>query len=79
MFLLEKMRNMDEQIDRASIYTWRIHHNAQKIGRDVHRFQQSMAETDSFLRDIENKVFAFLPINNDDDDKHWFRLNVLDS
>jgi len=26
-----------------------------------------MAKTDAFLRDIENKGFAFLPVNDDDE------------
>jgi hypothetical protein len=34
---------------------------------DVHRYQQSMAKTNVFFRDIENKGFAFLPINDDDE------------
>ena len=44
MFLLEKMRNMDEQIDWASIYARRICHNARQVGKDVHWYQQSMAD-----------------------------------
>jgi hypothetical protein len=65
MFLLENMRNIDEQIYWASVYAQRIRHNVQQVGRDVQLYQQSMAETDVFLRDIENKGFAFLPVNDD--------------
>jgi hypothetical protein len=67
MFLLENMRNIDEQIYWASVYAQRIRHNVQQVGRDVQLYQQSMAETDVFLRDIENKGFAFLPVNDDDE------------
>jgi len=56
-----------EQIDQGSIYARRIHHNAWQVGRDIHRYQQSMAETDAFLRDIENKGFAFLHVNDNDE------------
>jgi hypothetical protein len=67
MFLLENMRNIDEQIYWASVYAQRIRHNVQQVGRDVQLYQQSMAETDAFLRDIENKGFVFLPVNDDDE------------
>jgi hypothetical protein len=67
MLLLKKMRNRDEQIDQGSIYARRIHHNTWQVGRNIHRYQQSMAETDVFLRDIENKGFAFLHVNDDDE------------
>ena len=67
MFLLENMRNIDEQIYWACVYAQRIRHNVQQVGRDVQLYQQNMAETDAFLRDIENKGFAFLPVNDDDE------------
>ena len=67
MFLLENMRNIDEQIYWASVYAQRIRHNVQQVGRDVQLYQQSMAVTDAFLRDIENKGFVFLPVNDDDE------------
>jgi aspartate carbamoyltransferase regulatory subunit len=49
MLLLENMRNMDEQIDRVSVYAQRICHNARYVGRDAYRYQQSMAKTDVFF------------------------------
>jgi hypothetical protein len=67
MFLLENMRNIDEQIYWASVYAQRIRHNVQQVGRDVQLYQQNMAETDAFLRDIENKGFVFIPVNDDDE------------
>jgi len=57
---------MDEQIIRASVYARRISLNTQQVGRDLHRYQQSIAETDFFLRDIRNRGFAF-PLVNDDE------------
>jgi len=33
-----------------------------EIGRNVHQYEQSMAETNVFLRYIENKGFVFLPV-----------------
>jgi methyl-accepting chemotaxis protein len=59
MFLLEKIRKMDEQIDRAFVYAQRIRHNSQQVGNNVHRYQQSMAETNVFLKDIENNVHRY--------------------
>jgi hypothetical protein len=37
------------------------------LENDVYQYQQSMTKTDAFLRDIENKGFAFLIVNNDDE------------
>jgi len=37
------------------------------LEKDVYQYQQSMTKTDAFLRDIENKGFAFLIVNNDDE------------
>jgi len=39
MLLLENMRNIDEQIDWASVYARRICHNSWQVGRDVNRYQ----------------------------------------
>ena len=65
MILLEKISNTNEQIERASIYVRKVRFNARQVGRDFHRYQQSIAETD-FLRDIGNKGFNFPPVNNDE-------------
>ena len=65
MILSENISNTNEQIERASIYARRVRFNARQVGRDFHRYQQSIAETD-FLRDIGNKGFAFPPVNNDE-------------
>jgi len=67
MFLLEKIRNMDEKMDQVFVYAQRICHDAQQVIRDVHLYQQSMTEIDAFLRDIENKGFIFLLVNDDDE------------
>jgi hypothetical protein len=58
MLLLEKMSNMDEHIDWAFIHAQRIHLNAQQVGIDLHRYQQSIAETGAFLRNMGNKGFV---------------------
>jgi hypothetical protein len=58
---------MDKQIDWASIHVRRIHHNARQVGKDVHWYQQNMAGTDAFFKNIENKGFAFLPVYGDDE------------
>ena len=57
---------MDEQIEQASVYARRICLNTWQMGRDLHRYQQNIAETDAFLRDIGNKGFAFPPVNDDE-------------
>jgi len=67
MFLLEKIRNMDEKMDQVFVYARRICHDAQQVIRDVHRYQQSITEIGAFLRDIKNKGFIFLPVNDDDE------------
>ena len=65
MLLLEKMRNMDKQIDRASVYTQRIYYNAQHVGKDVHRYQHNMNEIDAFFQEYRKQGFAFLLVNDD--------------
>jgi hypothetical protein len=58
MLLLEKISNMDEHIERASVYARRICLNTRQVGRDLHRYQQSIAEIGAFLIDIGNIGFA---------------------
>ena len=48
MLLSEKMNKMYEQINRASIYVRRIRLNARQVGRDLHRYQQSITKIDVF-------------------------------
>jgi hypothetical protein len=67
MLLLEKISNMDEHIERASVYARRICLNTRQVGRDLHRYQQSITETHAFLKDTGNKGFAFPPVLLDDE------------
>jgi hypothetical protein len=39
---------------------------SRQVRRNLHQYQQSIAKTYVFLRDIENKDFAFLLINDDE-------------
>ena len=66
MILLKKISNTDEQIEWAFVYAKRVHLNARQVGRELHRYQQSMAKTDAFLRNIGNSGFAFSLVNDDE-------------
>ena len=62
MLLIEKMTKTDEQMDEAAAHARIIRINAWNVGGDIIRYRQSLAETDAFLRKIENRNFAFLPL-----------------
>jgi len=65
MLLKEKMAKVDEQMDEAAIHARIIRANARRVGRDIFRYRQSLAETDAFLEKIENRGLAFLPVARD--------------
>ena len=65
MLLIEKMAKVDEQMDEAAIHARIIRANARRVGRDIFRYRQSLAETDAFLEKIENRGLAFLPVARD--------------
>jgi predicted transcriptional regulator len=65
MLLIEKMAKVDEQMDEAAIHARFIRANARRVGRDIFRYRQSLAETDAFLEKIENRGLAFLPVARD--------------
>jgi len=65
MLLIEKMAKVDEQMDEAAIHARIIRANARRVGRDIFRYRQSLAETDAFLEKIENRGLAFLPAARD--------------
>jgi hypothetical protein len=67
MLLIEKMAKVDEQMDEAAIHARIIRANARRVGRDIFRYRQSLAETDAFLEKIENRGLAFLPVARDMD------------
>jgi hypothetical protein len=69
MLLIEKMAKVDEQMDKAAIHARIIRANAQRVGRDIFRYRQSLAETDAFLEKIENRGLAFLPVARDMDEE----------
>jgi hypothetical protein len=62
MLLIEKMTKINEQMDKAAAHAQIIRINAWKVGGDIIRYCQSLAETDAFLGKIENRGFAFLPL-----------------
>ena len=68
MLLMEKMAKVDEQMDEAAIHARIIRANARRVGRDIFRYRQSLAETDAFLEKIENRGLAFLPVARDMDE-----------
>jgi hypothetical protein len=71
MLLIEKMAKVDEQMDGAAIHARIIRANARRVGRDIFRYRQSLAETDAFLEKIENRGLAFLPVARDmDEEEH---------
>jgi hypothetical protein len=65
LLLIEKLSKMDKQMDEAAAHARVIRTNARKVGRDIIRYRQSLAETDAFLESIENRGFAFLPLVED--------------
>ena len=65
MLLIEKMAKVDEQMDEAAIHARIIRANARRVGRDIFRYRQSLAETDAFLEKIENRGLTFLPVARD--------------
>jgi len=69
MLLIEKMAKVDEQMDEAAIHARIIRANARRVGRDIFRYRQSLAETDAFLEKIENRGLAFLPVARDMDEE----------
>jgi chromosome segregation ATPase len=69
MLLIEKMAKVDEQMDEAAIHARIIRANARRVGRDIFRYRQSLAETDAFLEKIENRGLAFLPGARDMDEE----------
>ena len=71
MLLLEKMAKVDEQMDEVAIYARIIRANARRVGRDIFRYRQSLAETDAFLEKIENRGLAFLPVTRDMDEEEY--------
>jgi len=71
MLLIEKMAKVDEQMDEAAIHARIIRANARRVGRDIFRYRQSLAETDAFLEKIENRGLAFLLVARDMDEKEY--------
>ena len=71
MLLMEKMAKVDEQMDEAAIHARIIRANARRVGRDIFRYRQSLAETDAFLENIENRGLAFLPVTRDMDEEEY--------
>jgi len=69
MLLMEKMAKVDEQMDEAAIHARIIRANARRVGRDIFRYRQSLAETDAFLEKIENRGLAFLPVARNMDEE----------
>jgi len=69
MLLMEKMAKVNEQINEAAIHAWIIRANARRVGRDIFRYRQSLAETDAFLEKIENQGLAFLPVARNMDEE----------
>jgi hypothetical protein len=69
MLLMEKMAKVDEQMDEAAIHVRIIRANARRVGRDIFRYRQSLAETDAFLEKIENRGLAFLPVARNMDEE----------
>jgi len=69
MLLIEKMAKVDEQMDEAAIHARIIRANARRVGRDIFRYRQSLAETDAFLEKIENRGLAFLPVARNMDEE----------
>ena len=59
MLLIEKMIEMDDQMDKVVAHTRIIRINAWKVGRDIIRYRRSLAKIDAFLGKIENRGFAF--------------------
>ena len=62
MLLIEKMTKTYEQMDEATAHARIIRINSRNVGGDIICYRQSLAETDAFLRKIENRNFAFLPL-----------------
>jgi hypothetical protein len=71
MLLIEKMAKVDEQMDEAAIHARIIRANARRVGRDIFRYRQSLAETDALLEKIENRGLAFLPVARDMDEEEY--------
>jgi len=71
MLLIEKMAKVDEQMDEVAIHARIIRANARRVGRDIFRYRQSLAETDAFLEKIENRGLAFLPVARDMDEEEY--------
>jgi len=69
MLLIEKMAKVDGQMDEAAIHARIIRANARRVGRDIFRYRQSLAEIDAFLEKIENRGLAFLPVARDMDEE----------
>ena len=69
MLLMEKMAKVDEQMDEAAIHARIIRANARRVGRDIFRYRQNLAETDAFLEKIENRGLAFIPVARDRGEK----------
>jgi hypothetical protein len=68
LLLMEKMAKIDKQMDEAAIHAHIIRANAQNVGRDILRYRHSLVETDAFLRKIEHRGLAFLPLASDMDE-----------
>jgi hypothetical protein len=62
MLLIEKMIKTNEQMDEAATHAQIIRINARNVGGDIICYRRCLAETDAFLRKIENRGFAFLPL-----------------
>jgi hypothetical protein len=68
LLLMEKMAKIDKQMDEAAIHAHIIRANAQNVGSDILRYRHSLVETDAFLRKIEHRGLAFLPLASDMDE-----------
>jgi chromosome segregation ATPase len=58
----ERIRELQEQIDRAAAEAHWLRVEAHQVGGDIARYRRSMDNTDTFLKAIANRGSAFTPV-----------------
>jgi len=58
----ERIRELQEQIDRAAAEAHWLRVEARQVGGDIARYRRSMDNIDTFLKAITNISSAFTPL-----------------
>ena len=58
----ERIREFQEQIDRAAAEAYWLRVEARQVGGDIAKYRRSMNNTDMFLKAIANRVSVFPPV-----------------